>query len=77
MVVEPGIGDLGQSRLGTIGYPKASLLNHQSVVGAIADGENVLPLKAPLLPHFDERVGTPLGIDDVVRGLFGTGEVPK
>lgn len=30
-----------------------------------------------LTPHFDERVGTPLGIAAVVRGLFGTGEIPK
>jgi serine/threonine-protein kinase len=29
-----------------------------------------------LTPHFDERVGTPLGIAAVVRGLFGTGEGP-
>lgn len=28
-----------------------------------------------LVPHFDERVGTPLGIAAVVRGLFGAGDV--
>jgi len=27
-----------------------------------------------LTPHFDERVGTPLGIAAVVRGLFGMGD---
>jgi serine/threonine-protein kinase len=27
-----------------------------------------------LTPHFDERVGTPLGIAAVVRGLFGAGD---
>ena len=41
VVVEPGVGDFGQRGLGAIGDPEPRFLDHQPVVGAVADREHI------------------------------------
>ena len=68
-MLELGIGDFGQRRLGAIGNAQARFLDHQPVVGAVADGEHVLRRKPELLPRLDQRVALGHGVDDRIADL--------
>src|SRR4051794_39582269 len=63
------VGDLDQRGLGAESNPEAGLLDHQLVIGAIADGEHVVRFEAELLAHLDKGVPLGHGIDDRVANL--------
>src|SRR5690348_6876871 len=55
-MLELGVGDFDQRRLGPYGDTETRLLDHQSVVRAVADGENVLRCEVELVARLDQGV---------------------
>ena len=65
-MLELGIGDLDQRGLGAEGDAEPSLLDHQLVVGAVADRQNIVGAQAELVAGLDQGIALGHGIDDRV-----------
>ena len=72
MVAEFRVGDFGQRRFPPEGDTKPRLLDHQPVVGAIADGHDVIGAEPEFVADFDERIALTLGVEHRSEGKVGT-----
>ena len=64
MVVEPGIGDLGERGLGAIGDAKPRRLDHRAVIGAVADRDDRVRRDAERVARVDQGARLERRIDD-------------
>src|SRR5438309_11728845 len=63
------VGNFDKRGLGAEGDAETRLLNHQAVVGAVADAKDAAMPQAQLLAGFDERLALGHRIDDGVADL--------
>ena len=71
VITKLGIRDFDQCRLGPEGDSQAGLLDHQPIIGSVADPKHVFVTETKLLTRLDQRLALDHGIDDRVADLAG------